>query len=131
MSDANPSHDVVDHLRAQHHQISEVLAQLRSAPSIARGELFEQLVSFLAVHEQAERQVVAPYLDWQVPLVPGWRPMLAELARGGIADPGFRPRLEALCGTFAEHTAYVEREEFARLRRTVPGDLLRRLAEQL
>lgn len=132
--------DVVDLLIEQHEQIRGLLTRLRGgAVGAAKRELFEDLMRLLAVHETAEEEILHPIARSE--LVDGERVVagrlheeaeakrvLAELYELGVDHPRFDAKLAALAEAVTAHASHEETEEFAKLRRELSADQLRKMA---
>ncbi|GAA4979117.1 hemerythrin domain-containing protein [Actinopolymorpha pittospori] len=132
--------DVVDLLLEQHEQIRGLLTRLKGATAgPAKRAMFEDLVRLLAVHETAEEEILHPIARRE--LLDGERVVsgrlheeaeakraLAELYELGVDHPRFDVKLAALAEAVTAHASQEETEEFARLRRELPADRLRRMA---
>jgi len=132
--------DVVDLLIDQHKQIKNLFSQASSARGAEKQERFEDLVRLLAVHETAEEEVVHPtsrrkiengdqVVDARLREENAAKRALSDLHDMGVDHPDFASRLSALAGEVSEHATREENEEFTRLRRAVPADELRKMAE--
>ncbi|MFG2041793.1 hemerythrin domain-containing protein [Dactylosporangium sp. NPDC048998] len=139
----NITEDLVDVLLAQHARIEELFLLVAVGTGDARREAFAELVRLLALHEQAERQIVHPVAR-EVPgagdLVVEDRlaeerqvgEVLEDLAGAGMDAPDFEEAVVRLREAALRHARYEERYEFPHLRRHVrPGRLLDLAAEVL
>jgi hemerythrin superfamily protein len=131
--------DVVGLLLKQHEQIKSLFKQVANAQGTEKRERFEDLVRLLAVHESAEEEVVHPTARKKIESgeqVVGGRLKeehqakheLAELYDLGVDHPDFNRRISALAEAVTQHADREEREEFARLRDSIPTNQLQSMA---
>lgn len=132
--------DVVDLLLAQHTQIKELFATVLAAPVSGREEPFKDLVRLLAVHETAEEELVHPLARETIEAGDNVvRERLGEEQRAkqalvdlydlGVEHEDFQRRLRDLRDVVVDHASHEEREEFPKLRESVPRERRERLAK--
>ncbi|MFE9324428.1 hemerythrin domain-containing protein [Nocardia sp. NPDC052278] len=130
--------DVVDLLTAQHKQIKELFAQLKSGQG-NKSELFKELVRLLAVHESAEEEAVHPVAArarFGADKMVGDRRdeenhakrALADLYDLGVDHPDFDGKLAEFADAVIDHASREENEEFALLRQQFSVHQLERMA---
>ncbi|WP_433623814.1 hemerythrin domain-containing protein [Nocardia sp. CA-120079] len=130
--------DVVDLLTAQHKQIKELFAQLKSGQG-NKSELFKELVRLLAVHESAEEEAVHPVAArarFGADKMVGDRRdeenhakrALADLYDLGVDHPDFDGKLAEFADAVIDHANREENEEFALLRQQFSVHQLERMA---
>jgi carbon monoxide dehydrogenase subunit G len=133
--------DLLETLLNQHADILQAFARLLAAPADQREPLFADLVDKLQRHETGEQNVVHPAICQDGVAgdrVAGERlaeeqevlRAIAELENLGFRHPDFADTLRTFHETVLSHAAHEEQEEFPLLRR-LPGDRLRRMAEEL
>jgi hypothetical protein len=134
--------DVVDVLLDQHRQIREALTRIRSMHPVP-VEAFAALVESLQRHERAEQELVHAALiagggaDGEA--IAGDRQQeekaadraIAHLINIGVTNPRFEAGLADLEKAVLAHAEAEEREEFPMLRRVLPADRRKRLANQV
>ncbi|MGY0234179.1 hemerythrin domain-containing protein [Longispora urticae] len=117
-----------------HQQIKLLFGQVESATGEHKQELFGQLVTLLAVHENLEQQLVHPLAeqtldgaDVTVRLAEeeAAKTALVVLYDLGVTDPSFDAELATLRDAVTAHAKAEEELEFARLREVVDPDQLR------
>ena len=129
--------DVVDVLTEQHNEINKLFRRVASAKGTNKRESFEKLVRLLTVHESAEEEVLHPAADNTRPrdhVVESRlheeheaKQALAELCDLGVDHPDFDEKLNELAEAVADHNAHEEKDEFPRLRETLPQQRLQRM----
>ncbi len=129
--------DVIDLLLAQHEQIKGLFAGIVVADGDRKGDLFNDLVRLLAVHESAEEQVVHPaarssagdeVVEARLHEESEAKHALSDLYDLGVEHPEFDARLAMLEKAVVEHATHEEQEEFPRLRQELSAERLRRMA---
>lgn len=131
--------DVVDMLLQQHEQIKDLFRRVAAAQGAEKRDLFQDLVRLLAVHESAEEEIVHPaarreivgggeMVDMRLHEENEAKHALADLYDKGVEDPQFNSMLGKLAEAVTKHAEQEEHEEFARLRQSVSGARLRRMA---
>ncbi|MEU6642525.1 hemerythrin domain-containing protein [Saccharomonospora sp. NPDC046836] len=126
--DTMPETDVIELLLHQHREIRRLFTRVQKATPQDRGEAFDRLRRFLALHETAEEMVLHP--DARKALADGDRvidarlaeekhagEMVAELEQLGPDDEGFLPALAQLKKALFEHAGREERTEFPEMRK--------------
>ncbi|MFX0581260.1 hemerythrin domain-containing protein [Nocardia nepalensis] len=130
--------DVVDVLMAQHEQIKDLFAQLKSGQG-DKSELFNELVRLLAVHECAEEEAVHPLaaralfgadqmVEQRLAEENHAKRALADLYDLGVDHPDFDGKLAEFADAVVEHASHEEKEEFSLLRQQFSVHQLERMA---
>lgn len=121
--------DVIDLLLAQHEQIKGLFAGIVVADGERKGDLFNDLVRLLAVHESAEEQVVHPaarssagdeVVEARLHEESEAKHALSDLYDLGVNHPEFDARLAMLEKAVVEHATHEEQEEFPACARSSP-----------
>jgi hypothetical protein len=130
--------DVVDRLTEQHDRIGHQFRHTLRVTGDARRTAFGRLARMIAVHETIEEEIVHPLTRHCDPeghladhLLDDEHQISAALADAVRADATGEPTaaVRALRDMMRAHARQEERDEFARLRRVVPADELRGLAD--
>lgn len=119
--------DVVELLLAQHEEIRRLFTEVKNAAHGDRGEAFDRLRRFLAVHETAEEVIVHPdarrvlddgdrVVDARLAEEKAAKQMLEELEQLDPTEPAFLSALAALQTAVLEHAEHEEREEFPHIK---------------
>lgn len=121
------NNDILAVLQSDHDEVRALFARLESAPVGQRGELFSEIVSFLARHETAEEMIVYPTLRDAAPQ--GDRiaearlseeqegeELMAEMEQMDPASDEFLKSFRKLHEEVEEHASHEEQEVFPRLR---------------
>ncbi|WP_238412001.1 hemerythrin domain-containing protein [Saccharothrix deserti] len=122
-----PENDLVELLVHQHEEIRRLFTEVRDADDADRGEAFDRLRRFLAVHETAEEMIVHPdarrviadgdrVVDARLEEENAAKRMLEDLEQMDPADPAFVSKLTALQTAVLDHADHEEREEFPRIK---------------
>ncbi|MEV6426328.1 hemerythrin domain-containing protein [Nocardia sp. NPDC051463] len=130
--------DVVELLTAQHEQIKDLFAHLKSGNG-DKQQLFAELVRLLSVHESAEEEVVHPIaaraqfgadhlVAERLEEENDAKQALAELYSLGVDHPAFDTKLAAFAEAVTEHATHEENEEFSLLRRQYSATQLEHMA---
>ena len=136
---ANGEQDVVDLLTAQHGQIERLFQRVLQSEGDDRHAAFGELARLIAVHEVVEEAIIHPLTRRLVPdehladhLLDEERRIseaLEDAIRAGTdGDAG---EVGALRDMVLSHARREEREEFPEVRKAVPADELRQLAQAL
>ena len=134
---ANGEQDVVDLLTEQHGQIERLFQRVLQSEGDDRHAAFGELARLIAVHEVVEQAVVHPLTRRLVPDEHLADHLLDEERRtsealedairaGADGDAG---EVGALRDMVLSHARREEREEFPEVRKAVPADELRQLAQ--
>ena len=131
--------DVVDLLTHQHGQIDMLFQRVLRNEGDARHAAFEELARLVAVHEVVEEAVVHPLVRRLEPDEHQAEHLLDEERRIGDAlEDAIRGGAEsdadaigALRDMVLSHARHEEREEFPVVRKAVPADELRQLAQAI
>jgi hemerythrin superfamily protein len=131
--------DVVTLLHEQHRRIRAMFDAVQGADDGSRGQRFEELRAFLAVHETAEELVVHPrvrmlesgneVVDARLAEEHAAKALLADLDGMDVAEPSFDGKLAALRTAVLEHAESEEREEFPLLRARTDAKTLTKMAQ--
>jgi len=131
--------DAVDLLTHQHRQIERLFQRVLRNEGDARHAAFGELARLVAAHEVLEEAVIHPLARQLEPDEHQAEHLLDEERRNGEAwEDAIRTGAEsdaniigALRGTVLTHARNEEREEFPVLRKAVPADELRQLAQSI
>jgi len=137
----NSTDDVVEFLRGQHDQITDMFDDVvHASGSSAREQAFVELRALLAVHETAEEMVVHPrarrdidggdiIVDARLREEHEAKEQLAALEQMDIDSPEFMDALIIFKATVVDHAEREESEEFDRLQRELdPAELKKMVA---
>ncbi|MFN8172844.1 MAG: hemerythrin domain-containing protein [Candidatus Nanopelagicales bacterium] len=118
------SEDIIDVIHAQHGRIDELFAVLEEVPPAEQRAAFDDLRSFLAMHEAAEEVVlrrathtrdVSSVLDARNAEEKDAAALLRDLEKAGVDDPRFPAMLRVLHGNVRRHAANEESFELPSL----------------
>lgn len=143
MTDSTSTRDVVDVLTTDHHEVLDLLGEIKASSSgEQRREKMDVVIAELVRHSVAEEMYVYPAMQKQLPdgkqAVEHDTAEHKELERemstleglDGNAD-GFLEALGRLEATLRDHVSDEENEQFPALRQHVSADELVRMAEQV
>jgi hypothetical protein len=129
-AELDAAHDVVEFLIGQHMQIRDLFTEVETSTGQARWEVFDRLVTLLAVHETAEEQLIHPLVrtgvegggdivDDRLAEERAAKEMLARLEDLGPDAAEFPSLLAELRTSVLTHAHHEEAYEFRYLRREV------------
>jgi hemerythrin superfamily protein len=129
---------VVQLLKAQHQQIKSMFEAVNSADAKNKQERFDELRSFLSVHETAEELITHPrarmaeggskIVDARLAEEHESKKMLSELDGFDVSDPSFAAKFTELRRAVLAHADAEEREEFPLLEQDADPKMLERMA---
>jgi hypothetical protein len=133
--------DVVDLLLEQHEQVKMLMARVADGAPGDRAASFEALADLLERHETAEQEIVhaatkdaahAPGVaDQRVAEEEKADSAMATLKECGVDHPDFGDRFSEFRSAVLDHAEHEENEEFPRLRATLDGETLMRMARDV
>lgn len=133
--------DAVDLLVHQHEAIRRLFNQVEQAAPDDRAEVFQCLVTLLAVHETAEEEVLHPaarradgaeaVVEARLAEESKAKRALADLEKMGVDDERFDESLALFRLDVDRHAANEERHEFPLVRSTNDDAALSAMADQL
>lgn len=138
MADQTTSGDVITAVQEDHAQIKQLMAQMETATATQKRDVWERLLTKLAVHETAEEEVVHP-LARRAPqgyqIVEGrlreedkGKKALAELEKIGVDAPEFDREFAKVRSEILSHAEHEETQEHPQLRQSVDEQTLQRAA---
>ena len=121
--------DVVDLLHELHEQLRDAFTDVVTAEGAGKAELFDELITLLAVHDAVEREVIHPLAERVTPAsAVGTRlteeadieDALARLSSMAVEDEAFDVELIGVARVVTMHVQSVEREDLPRCGRRFP-----------
>jgi hemerythrin superfamily protein len=143
MTDTPTEQDVVDILTTDHHEVLDLLQQIKvSTDTEQRRDMADTVISELVRHSVAEEMYVYPAMrkhlpdgdeavDHDIKEHKQLEQTLKKLEGVTADDPTFNQLLEELENTLRDHVQDEETEQFPGLRAQVPHDELVKMAQKV
>src|ERR1700712_2405926 len=140
MTEAAAEQDVVDVLTSDHHEVMDLLQQIKATTDPAeRRDLADTVISELVRHSVAEEMYVYPAMRKHLPDGDAavehdttehkqLESTMKQLEGVDASDPQFTVLLRQLETILADHVADEEREQFPQLRARIPREELVQMA---
>jgi hemerythrin superfamily protein len=143
MTEPGPKQDVIDILTADHHEVTEMIGEIRSAQDLlVQRDLADMVITELVRHSVAEEMHVYPVMREHLP--DGQQAVehdieehkeiettLKELEGTDPAEARFGELVQSLQSTLADHVRDEEADQFPQLRAHVPPEILLDLGEKV